>query len=321
MRTALAIAASLAITGAATAAEPIRLGMPVDCVPGETCFVQKYVDVDPTEGMSDYLCGHMTNDGHKGTDFRPLMGETFDVIAPADGTMLRGRDGVPNRDFSEPLNVDSRMACGNGVILDLGGGWQSQICHLEPGSLRVRPGQALKKGDVIGVAGASGLVDFRHVHVQYMKDGKVIDPFTGLVQGEAACGDMGTPLWDEATAAAMKNVGETHIIALGFNDAPVTIDMIENGRTNQTIKPGAGAFVAYGLAIGVEEGDEQRLVLKGPGFDIDNTEAVDRPMAQSMRFGGRRLKDGLEPGTYEARMEIVRDGAVISARDASITID
>ncbi|MCF3932909.1 M23 family metallopeptidase [Acuticoccus sp. M5D2P5] len=320
MRTALFLFAGLVLPSIA-AADPGPLSMPVDCEPGENCFIQKYVDVDPGEGIADFECGHLSSPAHKGTDIRPLIGETLQVIAPADGRMLRGRDGVPDRDFAKPLDVDPSMACGNGLVLDLGDGLTAQICHLKPGTIAVRPGDAVKRGDVLGTIGASGLADFTHVHIQFMRGDEVIDPFTGLVMGAGECGEMGEPLWNAAAQEALAEAGRTHVIALGFNDAPVGVDMIENGTTNADVKAGAKTFVAYGLAIGVEEGDRQRIVLEGPGFDIDNEAEIDRPMAQSMRFAGRRVEDGLRAGEYHAKMEIIRDGAVVATREASITIE
>ena len=36
------------------------------------CFVQNYVDRDPSTGALDYRCGHRTYDKHDGTDIRLL---------------------------------------------------------------------------------------------------------------------------------------------------------------------------------------------------------------------------------------------------------
>ena len=49
-------------------AEELRLGLPVDCVPGETCYIQQGVDHDAGTGTSDFRCGPQSYDGHKGTD-------------------------------------------------------------------------------------------------------------------------------------------------------------------------------------------------------------------------------------------------------------
>ncbi|MGI9493956.1 MAG: M23 family metallopeptidase, partial [Geminicoccaceae bacterium] len=61
-------ASGLAMTGAAMAAMPELLQLPIDCKPGQNCWVVRYVDHEPGPGVKDYACGNMTGDGHKGTD-------------------------------------------------------------------------------------------------------------------------------------------------------------------------------------------------------------------------------------------------------------
>ena len=36
---------------AAEAAEPLQMDLPIDCVPGENCWIVNYVDHDPTTGL------------------------------------------------------------------------------------------------------------------------------------------------------------------------------------------------------------------------------------------------------------------------------
>ena len=61
----LTIALTLAPAGMAGAFE---LGFPVDCVLGESCFIQNYFDHDTGPGLQDFTCGPLTYDGHDGTD-------------------------------------------------------------------------------------------------------------------------------------------------------------------------------------------------------------------------------------------------------------
>jgi murein DD-endopeptidase MepM/ murein hydrolase activator NlpD len=55
---------------------------------------------------------------------------------------------------------------GNHVVIDHGGGEYSQYAHLRPGSVRVRVGQSLRQGDVIGALGSSGNSTEPHLHFQ-----------------------------------------------------------------------------------------------------------------------------------------------------------
>src|SRR6478672_13776971 len=84
-----------------TPAFALELSQPIDCTPGTDCFIQQYVDHDPTEGVLDYACGSETYDGHEGTDIR--LRSTADVEkgvavkASAEGTVVGLRDGVDDR--------------------------------------------------------------------------------------------------------------------------------------------------------------------------------------------------------------------------------
>jgi hypothetical protein len=83
--------------GMATANE-IALDLPLRCEVGVTCFIQNYVDHDPSTGLRDYQCGRRTYDGHDGTDIRVLDLRTqrdgVVVTAAADGAVAAIRDGV-----------------------------------------------------------------------------------------------------------------------------------------------------------------------------------------------------------------------------------
>lgn len=45
---------------------------------------------------------------------------------------------------------------GNHVILDLGAGRYACYAHLQPGSIRVKPGDRVRTGQVLGLVGNSG---------------------------------------------------------------------------------------------------------------------------------------------------------------------
>ena len=65
MRAALTLITSLAAT---SAAGDFSLAFPLDCTLGDTCFIQQFVDQDPSPAARDFTCGSLTYDGHKGTD-------------------------------------------------------------------------------------------------------------------------------------------------------------------------------------------------------------------------------------------------------------
>lgn len=311
--------AAVALFGVPAAAQTPSFALPLDCTLGETCFIQNYVDTDPGDGFADFRCRPLGYDGHNGTDFRVLPGAKVPVIAMSAGRVLRVRDGAAERTLSGPSAAQAGRECGNGVVIDHGGGWETLSCHLAEGSIPVRPGDEVEAGDIIGTVGLSGMTEFRHVHARVMRDGETIDPFTGYRPGEAQCGAAGTPVWQDAVVAAAEDAGDTHILAAGFAAGPVAIEAIQDG-TVAAPRPGADAMVGYGLAMAVEAGDEHVLTLDGPSLSVTDRTEQPRFQAQAMRFAGRRLADGAAPGIYRLRYQIVRSGQVVDEATVTLTL-
>ncbi len=312
--TALRLSRHLALPIALIAAGPAvaqdtqdapRLIPPIDCVLGETCEIQQYVDTDPSEGATDFRCLGRTYDGHKGTDFRvPDMAALeagVDVLVPADGQVLRARDGVADTGWD---GAEGRE-CGNGLVIDHGGGWETQLCHLKNGSIDVPDGGAVEAGDVIGQVGFSGFTQFPHVHISVRRDGAVVDPFDA---DGGTCGGEAPSLWKDPIADP-----EGAVLNAGFASDVVTMEGIEAGSIPAIDLATAPALVAYVRAIGLQGGDVQEFSLTGPdGVLAENTaDPLDRDKAQWMLFiGKRRPAEGWAEGPYEARYRVIRDGEI-----------
>lgn len=89
------------------------------------------------------------------------------VRAVAPGTVVAVKDGIPE---NVPLSPDRAMPItletvgGNHVILDIGGGNYAFYAHLIPGSLKVKLGDKVTPGQVVGLLGNSGNSDAPHLH-------------------------------------------------------------------------------------------------------------------------------------------------------------
>jgi hypothetical protein len=80
------------------------------------------------------------------------------LLSPAGdraGRRQRGRgvDHLPDCPIGQP---DLKDNWGNNVVLYHAPGVYSLVCHLAPGSAAVRPGQMVRRGDRLGLCGASG---------------------------------------------------------------------------------------------------------------------------------------------------------------------
>jgi murein DD-endopeptidase MepM/ murein hydrolase activator NlpD len=92
-----------------------------------------------------------------------------EVLAVADGTVSEVKDGIPQN----VPGIDSRAVPitlgtigGNHIILDLGDGRYAFYAHLQPGSLRVKPGDRVRRGEVLALVGNSGNSTEPHLHFQ-----------------------------------------------------------------------------------------------------------------------------------------------------------
>ena len=97
----------------------------------------------------------------------PTFGQP--VLAVAEATVAVAVDRYADLRVNaarEELNPQSEG--GNRVVLDLGGGRFAAYAHLQSGSVRVRAGERVRRGQVSAKAGSSGTTGGPHVHFQVM---------------------------------------------------------------------------------------------------------------------------------------------------------
>ncbi|MBZ5575501.1 MAG: M23 family metallopeptidase [Acidobacteriia bacterium] len=114
------------------------------------------------------------DEGYKGfrgapKDNRNWYGYGVEVVAVADAMVASVHDGVPENTplaESRAVPITEETIGGNTVILSLGSGHFAMYAHLQPGSLRVKPGERVRRGQVLGLLGNSGNSDAPHLHFQ-----------------------------------------------------------------------------------------------------------------------------------------------------------
>jgi len=91
------------------------------------------------------------------------------VISAGDGTVESVVDGLPDQKPGElPANSTLPEADGNNAVINLGGGLYVLYAHLQEGSLKIKKGDKIKQGDVIGLVGNSGNTSAPHLHFHVM---------------------------------------------------------------------------------------------------------------------------------------------------------
>jgi hypothetical protein len=306
----------------------IELGLPARCVVGTDCFFQQFPDMDPGAGTIDPFCGTASYDGHDGTDLRILSMADVErgvaVLAMADGQVLRLRDGEPDRMVRTERDRQevASKECGNGVLIDHGGGMEVQYCHMRQGSIAVAAGDTVRRGDVIGEIGASGFAQFPHVHVTVRQDREAIDPSTGrkLSEGCSDGSDL-TPLFAPQIVASSGR-GEAELIAMGLAGDVVEHDALAEKGPPQPASSNSNAIVAWGWLIKLRKDDRVRIRLTGPDGRIlaeQATEPMDRTKASYSAYAGKRGSP--PPGEYAVSVALVRGGQTVLERIATYTVD
>jgi len=102
------------------------------------------------------------------------------VLAVADGHVASARDGLPDNipghgaSFHPALPITLETVAGNTITLDLGGGQFAYYLHLQPGSVRVKAGDRVRRGQVLARIGASGDAREPHLHFEVTTSPKLL---------------------------------------------------------------------------------------------------------------------------------------------------
>jgi murein DD-endopeptidase len=296
------------------------LGLPIDCQLGKDCYIMHYVDRDPSSAVLDFGCGRQTYDGHDGTDFGiadlEKMTAGVPVIAVADGTVLRTRDGVDDRLIANQADKTAITGkeCGNGVVIDHGNGWSTQYCHLRKNSVVAKSKAAIQKGTVLGMVGSSGLASFPHVHLTVRYQGKAVDPFVGINNGKD-CAIAKAPLWANPTPYV-----PTGLLSAGFApNAPTQLE-IWQGKYNATSLPATSSALVFWIhSYGILAGDVERIKLIDPQGKVlvDRQKTLNTSSRSFLSYGGQRQ---ISPGKWQGNYQLTRKGQMVVSVDRSVSI-
>jgi murein DD-endopeptidase MepM/ murein hydrolase activator NlpD len=125
-------------------------------------YAQDWIFVDPVTGQA--AAGNATL-------ARNYYGFGREIYSVAPGTVVDASDGLPDSDLIyTPLGVTIDTAAGNYVIVDIGNTKYACYAHMVNGSVRVKAGDTVKEGQIIGLMGNSGNSDLPHLHFQVATD-------------------------------------------------------------------------------------------------------------------------------------------------------
>lgn len=308
-------------------AEAPSLGWPVACAEGQNCWTVNHVDQDTSPAAQDFHCGHLTYDGHDGTDIAvrdfATVQSGIDVRAAADGKVVRVRNDIDDHHGTQAdlaAAKQSEKECGNLVSLLHADKWVTEYCHMKKGSVSVSMGQTVKKGTKLGQVGQSGLAEFPHLHFSLRHNNAVIDPFTG--KGVSGCATASRGLWErDVPYEGVK------IYAAGFSDKALETSAISlNAESPQTLPAASPALVFWVSLYGLEAGDKITMTLQGPDGKIfaQSAETAAKTKIRYFHYTGKKNNALLMPGIYRGTATLARtlpDGSILTRKTAkSVTI-
>jgi hypothetical protein len=305
------------IANTAYGQEDFKLEMPIRCKQNSDCWIVNYVDMDPTNGISDYTCGTTTYDQHKGTDFAimnvDVMRQGVEVLASANGIVRGTRNNM--RDINVNMGGGAASVegkeCGNGVLIDHGGGWTTQYCHLLRESVRVKTGDTVETGQTIGLVGLSGKTEFPHLHIQVKYNEKVVDPFAGLMR-KKKCGVGEAPLWK--TNALLSMLYEpSALYSAGFSSTTPNKRIAREGLYGGEVLFKKSPVIALWVDMfWVKPGDKLLFIItdpKGKTLMAHNTTIKER-RPRRFAFAGinRKKEKPWAKGAYTGEIRLIRLG-------------
>lgn len=105
-------------------------------------------------------------------DVRSYFAHGKQVLSVANGTVVFAKDGFPDNiprtaaGFETAIPITMESVAGNTVVIKLSNGQFASYSHLQPGSVRVKTGDRVKRGQLLAKVGNSGDSRWPHLHFQ-----------------------------------------------------------------------------------------------------------------------------------------------------------
>lgn len=145
---------------------------------GDRREINHHVDARSQRRAADLVMVDADGKTHRGEgrELADYYAYGQDILAMADGVVVTVVDGVHD---NVPGELDPTFVPGNIVTLRHEGEVHSVYAHLVPGSIRVKVGERVRRGQRLGKCGNSGNSSEPHLHVQY-QDGPRFDTSWGV---------------------------------------------------------------------------------------------------------------------------------------------
>lgn len=147
------------------------------------------------------------------------------IYAVADGRVVSALDGLPDTPPGAlPPSIPIEQADGNHVVMDLGGGSFALFAHMKPGSVRVRAGESVRAGQLLGEVGTSGNSSEPHLHFH-------------IVDGPNPLASNGLPYLLQGFSAAQRGVSTAAFDQAIIDGKPIPVEAVPLPGARQNVLP------------------------------------------------------------------------------------
>lgn len=279
-------------------AKAIEFGFPVACQVMGNCWITNHVDLDDRIGRTDdYMCGEKATDNNRSTHISlgsiNAMENNIPVIAAADGVIeFSGNQGG---------------FCGYRILIQHDDGWESNYCHLKPGTLQHNAGDTIKRGEIIAAVGMSGQADWPRLSFATTRNGMVFDPFSGRTSIEG-CSATTNPLWIDGMNPPYEPAA---VVGAGFTIGHVTNNEIMAGTAEiaTAISTQTPQLSLWSLMMNLRTGDKIHMSITTPAGrilnEMEQTIDTDTPR-YPLYFSTLRKGFLWDAGEYQGVIKITR---------------
>lgn len=157
------------------------------------------------------------------------------VLACADGVVETVVSHVDDNPIGE---INTRENWGNTIVIKHTDGMYSKVSHLKPNSAKVKPGDAVKRGDILALCGNSGRSPEPHLHFQiqatpYVGSKTIAYPFAYFKEnsgGSTQFSSFKVPVVD----SAVSNIDTSSALKQAFAFQPGYVARVTTGSHTET---------------------------------------------------------------------------------------
>lgn len=299
-----------------------ELKWPVHCDIGETCFITtlfdhgRGVDASGLPVVLDYTGGTRSVNDYYGTQIQiynsSIANNGAEVLSAADGTVVSVRDKLPSDPYAiTVLGTRLRHSVGNSVVVDHGGGWETQYSGLMQDSVPVKLGDKVKAGTVLGKIERLATQNYPSMQFVVRYKSLPVDPFVGRYTGAYHKNITRAPLWKDTfeQIAFTRDVG---LIATGFSKEVPVLEKVKRSMVEETyLRTDDDQVLFWSYLFGLKVGDHVNLALYNPQGRVvaRHEETLVRPQERYFAYVGRKAEtEGLPVGVYRGSVTVKRAG-------------